>query len=110
MLRVYAGEDLAFAVTVPGSGSLSTETFTAKVAAPSGALLDASAEVTDAAEREVTITVPKSEWVSGEGGRGRYQLMMDDGTTDTVVLSERIRVLPGLDVNRFVRDYRPIWW
>jgi hypothetical protein len=96
MFRVSAGSRIARTVTIPGSGSLTTETFDADVVLPSGRRPSVSVSITDAAAREVTVTMAASEWRRGEGGMGALEVrMIKDGET-TVEVSERFRVMRGL--------------
>lgn len=109
MFRVHAGEDISRAVTVEGSGALSGETFEAHVRLPSGKLANATATVTDAANRVVTVAVDQDEWARGEGGFGVLQLDMTSGGTTTVVHQERFRVMPGMGLTTYLADYGRVW-
>ena len=105
MDRWHAGETISKAVTVSGSGSLSAETFAATVTDQIGFPMSASASITDAAAREVTITVAASEWTFGAGGYGRMALTMTAGGVKTIEHDERFKVDPGIAVPQTATGY-----
>lgn len=105
MIRLRSGQTEAFAVTAAGSGTLTDETFTAYVSDQNGRIIQFGAEITDAAAREVTFTIPASSWRRGNGGYGRVELIMDDGSAKTVAYSERARILPGVSPEYAPHDY-----
>lgn len=105
MFRTYAGDTISRTVTIPGSGALSTETFEAHVRLPSGRSATASASVSNAASRQVTVTVAADEWHRAEGGFGRLQVRMTASGVKSVEHDERFRVMPGLAVAHDPADY-----
>lgn len=96
MFRIAAGSALSRAVTIDGAGALSSETFEADVVLPSGRRPEVAVAVTDAAARQVTVTMASSEWERGEGGFGALEVRMTDGGSTTVEHQERFRVTRGL--------------
>ncbi|SFI84074.1 hypothetical protein [Albimonas pacifica] len=100
MLRVAAGQTVSRVVTVAGSGSLASETFTAYALDQQARPLEATVAITNAGTREITITVAATDWVSGNGGFGRLEVIMDDGGVKSQVHAERIRITPGMSVRR----------
>lgn len=94
--RTVAGARISRTVTIPGSGALTTETFDADVVLPSGRRPSVAVAVTDAAAREVTVTMAASEWRRGEGGMGALEVRMINDGAVTVEASESFRVMRGL--------------
>lgn len=109
MFRVTAGETISRQITVAGSGTLAEETFAATVRDQIGHVMRASAEITSAAARQVTVSVSAAEWRRGEGGFGRLEVTMDNAGAKSVVAAERFRVMPGQGVTATRSDAYAGW-
>lgn len=92
MNRVYAGEDISLTYDVAASG----EEYTARFVDAQYRDLTATATVSGA---NVTVAVANSQWTDGASGHGRVEIIKDDGGVKTVVKSERVRIMPGLDAD-----------
>ena len=104
MFRIASGSAISRAYVIAGTGALTTESFDADVVLPSGRRPSVAVAVTDAAAREVTVTMAASEWRRGEGGFGAVEVRMTSGDTTTVEHSERFRVMRGLSP-QYVEGY-----
>ena len=92
MNRVTAGDDISLTFNVGATG----ETYTARFVDARNMFLDATTTVNGAS---VTVSVNNDQWSDGESGIGRVEITKDDGGIKTVVKSERVRIMPGLDAD-----------
>lgn len=98
MRRFTAGQTITVTAIIAGAGALTDETFKARAYGQGGYPMEATAAITDAAAREVTITVAADEWRANSGGYGRLELLMVANGETTAVLSEEFRIMLGLSV------------
>jgi len=92
MNRVYAGADVSLTYDVGSAG----EAYTAKFVDAKNRYLKTT--VTESAPN-VTITVGNDQWSDGSTGRGRVEIIKDVSGVKTVVKSERVLIMPGLEAD-----------
>jgi len=92
MNRVTAGDDISLTYDVGASG----ETYTARFVDALNSYLTATTSVSGTS---VTVSVANDQWTDGASGHGRVEITKDDGGTKTIVKSERVRIMPGLDAD-----------
>ena len=90
MKRAYSGATFSPTFTVTTGG-----TFASYVTDPHGRKLESNVSETGGT---ATLTIAADDWHDGSTGYGRIEITRESGGVKSVEVSERFRVLPGLQI------------